>query len=287
MKFLDIRTDFAFKKVFGSVESKGRLISFLNSIIYADSLEQIIDLEIVDPYNIPMLKGMKDSFVDVKALLNNKSTVIIEMQVLPHVGFEKRILYNMAKNYSTQLVKGEQYQLLNPIIALTIVDFDMFPNTSHFISRFKLRENETFIKYSDDLEMVFVELPKFTKSLGELKNIEDEWIWFVKNAGSLEYIPNEISEDVKGALEIVNEATMSLEELEIQKQKKDFIFIQAGSITLAHEKGREEGREEGMEKGRRNAMVEVATSLLGYLDDAIIAKQTKLSVEEVSALRNR
>ena len=234
-----------------------------------------------------MLKGMKDSFVDVKALLNNESTVIIEMQVLPHVGFEKRILYNMAKNYSTQLVKGEQYQLLNPIIALTIVDFDMFPNTSHFISRFKLRENETFIKYSDDLEMVFVELPKFTKSLGELKNIEDEWIWFVKNAGSLEYIPNEISEDVKGAFEIVNEATMSLEELEIQKQKKDFIFIQAGSITLAHEKGREEGREEGMEKGRRNAMIEVATSLLGYLDDAIIAKQTKLSVEEVSALRNR
>ncbi|MDQ5920679.1 MAG: hypothetical protein QG673_735, partial [Pseudomonadota bacterium] len=28
MKFLDIRTDFAFKKVFGSEDSKVRLISF-------------------------------------------------------------------------------------------------------------------------------------------------------------------------------------------------------------------------------------------------------------------
>ena len=33
MKFLDVRTDFAFKKVFGSQDSRPRLISFLNAII--------------------------------------------------------------------------------------------------------------------------------------------------------------------------------------------------------------------------------------------------------------
>ena len=33
MKFLDVRTDFFFKKVFGCSDSKVRLISFLNSMI--------------------------------------------------------------------------------------------------------------------------------------------------------------------------------------------------------------------------------------------------------------
>ncbi len=51
-------------------------------------------MEIVDPYNIPMLKGMKDTFVDVKATLDNHTTVIIEMQVLNVEAFEKRVLYN-------------------------------------------------------------------------------------------------------------------------------------------------------------------------------------------------
>ena len=67
MKFLDIKTDFAFKKVFGSADSKDLLISFLNATIDFENNRKIEDLTIVDPYNIPMLKGMKDTFVDVKA----------------------------------------------------------------------------------------------------------------------------------------------------------------------------------------------------------------------------
>ena len=281
MKFLDIKTDFAFKKVFGSEDSKERLISFLNSIVYADESEKIIDLTILDPYNIPKLKGMKDTYVDVKAKLDNDTKVIIEMQILPHEGLEKRILYNMAKNYSSQLVKGDKYQLLNPVIALTIVNFTMFDDLSSCVSRFKLLEKTKFTDYSDDFELIFVELPKFNKELNELVNIEDEWIWFVKNAGSLECIPSEMSPSVKDALETANEANMSEEELELQKQKKDFIYIQDASISLALKKGLEKGREEG----KKEAMVEMAISLLDLLDDEMIASKTKLTIQEVRTLR--
>ena len=98
MNFLDVKTDFAFKKVFGSAESKDILISFLNALIEFPHQQKITDLTIVDPYNIPMLRGMKDTYVDVKAVLSNDSKVIIEMQVLNNEGFEKRVLYNAAKN---------------------------------------------------------------------------------------------------------------------------------------------------------------------------------------------
>jgi hypothetical protein len=127
MNFLDIKTDFAFKKVFGSEGSKDILINFLNAVITFENNQKIKSLTIVDPYNIPMLKGMKDTYVDVKAELDNNSHVIIEMQVLNHEGFEKRILYNAAKKYSAQLKKGDRYHLLNPVIALTITDFGLFP----------------------------------------------------------------------------------------------------------------------------------------------------------------
>ena len=82
MRFLDVKTDFAFKKVFGSQQSKPVLIDFLNAMLDYSGEFAIADLEIVDPYQIPLIKGMKDSFVDVKARLANGSRVIVEMQVV-------------------------------------------------------------------------------------------------------------------------------------------------------------------------------------------------------------
>ena len=89
MQFLDVKTDYAFKKVFGSDTSKHILISFLNALVYDNKKIKIKDLIIVDPYNVPMIKGVKDTFVDVKAILDDDTKVIIEMQVLGSI----KILY--------------------------------------------------------------------------------------------------------------------------------------------------------------------------------------------------
>jgi len=211
MKFLDVRTDFAFKKVFGSKDSKPRLISFLNSLIDFDKGYKINDLTIIDPYNIPKLKGMKDTFVDVKVVLSDDSTVIIEMQVLSHEGFEKRILYNTAKNYSMQLQKGEKYHLLKPVLALTIVDFEIFPENDDIVNSFKVLNKKHLTTYSNDIALVFVELKKFNKSLEECSDIQDDWLYFLKNAEDLTVIPESLPEEVVTAYEVSNEAIMSTE----------------------------------------------------------------------------
>jgi len=259
MKFLDVKTDFAFKKVFGSADSKDLLINFLNSVIEFENKRTITDLTIVDPYNIPMLKGMKDTFVDVKAQLNDGSRVIIEMQVLNHEGFEKRVLYNAAKNYSVQLTKGDTYHLLNPVIALTITDFVLFDSSPELINNFKLLEKKQFIEYSDDIELVFIELPKFTKTEAELISIQDKWLYFIKNAGDLDYIPHNLEQELEKAFSIANEANLSAEELELQHKKRDWIYIQKSSIELATKtglkQGLEEGLEQGLEQGEWNAKV--------------------------------
>ena len=135
--FINPKTDFAFKKIFGSEHSKDILISFLNAILYNEQ-DAIQDLVILDPYQAPRIEGIKDSYLDVKATLADDKTVIIEMQVLNVLGFEKRVLYNAAKAFSIQLGVGEDYTLLNPVIALTITDFEMFPGNDRIISRYRL-----------------------------------------------------------------------------------------------------------------------------------------------------
>jgi predicted transposase/invertase (TIGR01784 family) len=277
MQFLDVKTDYAFKKVFGSEDSKDKLISFLNAIIYNNAKIKIKDLVIVDPYNIPMIKGVKDTFVDVKAVLSDDTKVIIEMQVLHHAGFEKRVLYNAAKNYSIQLNKAEDYHLLNPVIALTIVDFTMFKDNKNIINRFKLIEKDTFIDYNNDIELVFVELPKFKKEENELDNISEQWIYFIKNAGSLEYIPSTLDTQIKNALDTVNEANLTKDELEAQHKRKEFISIQ----RLALMKAKNDGIQQGIEQGKIN----IAKNLLDILDDETISLKIDLSIDIIKNLR--
>ncbi|GBO56437.1 cold-shock DEAD-box protein A [Pseudanabaena sp. lw0831] len=175
MQFINPKTDFAFKKIFGSEQSHDVLISFLNAILY-NGENTIRQLTILNPYLAPRIRGVKDTYLDVKATLDNETKVIIEMQVLNIEGFEKRILYNAAKTYSIQLGVGDDYTMLNPVIALTITDFEMFPEINQLTSCFILKEKDFLINYPIyDLELVFVELPKFHKTIDDLETLADKW----------------------------------------------------------------------------------------------------------------
>jgi len=283
MNFLDVKTDYAFKKVFGSEQSKPILISFLNALIDFENGEKIVDLTIVDPYQIPLINGMKDSYVDVKAILSNNKRVIIEMQVLNVEGLEKRILYNAAKAYSTQLKKGASFSTLEPIIALTITDFSMFTDLKQVITYFKLIEKNTLVRYNDDIELIFIELPKFEKQEHELTTITDKWIFFIKNAGSLEYIPEtlKIEEEIAEAFDIANMAGMTEEELEAQWKRQEYILMQRGAIAFAEKTGLDRGYKKGLEQGVKETAKQLL--LLG-IDIETVKKATNLTEEEIRRL---
>jgi predicted transposase/invertase (TIGR01784 family) len=251
MNFINPKTDFAFKKIFGSADSKDILISFLNAILY-EAQPVIEDLEIIDPYLAPKIKGVKDTYLDVKAKISGSKTVIIEMQVLNVESFEKRILYNATKAYSVQLKSGENYNLLNPVIALTITDFQMFEHLETVISRFCIKEKNNLVDYlADELEFVFVELPKFNKTLPELETLTDKWIYFMKTARTLSYVPEELGNvpELRQAFAIANEANLEPDELEDLERREIFIQDQRGAITKATRLGMEEGIRRGIERG--------------------------------------
>ncbi len=300
MIFINPKTDFAFKKIFGSEQSRGILISFLNAILYGGN-SVIQDLTILDPYQAPKILGIKSSYLDVKARLNNGNWVIIEMQVLNVEGFEKRVLYNATKTYSAQLRKGDEYGVLSPVIALTITDFEMFNDIDRPISRFILKEKECPVEYPiSDLELVFIELPKFKTALCDLETLADKWIYFLQNAKDLTMVPETMGaiEEIQQAFDIANEAGLSLAELDLVERQLMYIQDQRGAVTYAMKKGmnegkeegrkqgRKQGKEEGKEEGRKEMQRSIAQQLLSTLEDSAISQVTGLSLEDVQAIRS-
>ncbi len=97
MKFVDVKNDIAFRKIFGNENRKEVLISFLNAVLWLNDDKKIVDVHILTPYQLPDLKGGKVTIVDVKAKDQNEKTYIVEMQVGEVDGFDKRVLYYASK----------------------------------------------------------------------------------------------------------------------------------------------------------------------------------------------
>ena len=112
--------------------------------------------------------------------------------------------------------------------------------------------------------------------------ITNQWIYFIKHAGEMDFIPDSFSPHVNEAFSLIDESMMSAKELEAQHKRKEFIFIQKSSLALAEEKGLEQGREEGA----NYKSVVIARNMLGAgMSVEQVAQLTELSVDQVRALK--
>ncbi len=120
---------------------------------------------------------------------------------------------------------GKKYVKHNPVIALTITDFVMLTDKklkSSVITSFKFMETAQSVLFPDNqMEMVFVELPKFDKKESELRSMADKWIYFIKEAWNLTTIPETLTDDesINHAVQIANAAGLTPMELEIEEKQ--------------------------------------------------------------------
>ncbi|RUT06497.1 hypothetical protein DSM106972_027540 [Dulcicalothrix desertica PCC 7102] len=163
---------------------------------------------------------------------------------------------------------------------MTITDFDMFENSNKVISRYKLKEKDDLTDYSDDIELVFVELPKFNKQLSELETLSDKWLYFLKAANTLESVPASMEEvpEINHAFEVARESKLTRKELELLEKREMFLHDSKNAILKA--------RQDGKQEGAKEKAIEIARSLIGILDVQTISQTIGLSVAEVERLRN-
>ena len=156
-----------------------------------------------------------------------------------------------------QLTKGEPYHILTEVVAVTITDFEMFPDLARVVSCFRLRADENAAICHQDLELVFAELPKFKKTEAELETTLDRWLFFFKTAKDLTAIPRSLSVEpaIVKALELANRAAWTEEELDDLEKREMWIVEQRHILRKAVEAERklgeaEEKAREAEEKGR-------------------------------------
>ncbi len=272
MKFVDVKNDVAFRKIFGNENRKETLISFLNAILDFHGDQHISQVNILNPYQLPKLKGGKVTIIDVKATDQAGRTYIVEMQVADIDGFDKRVLYYSSKSYSDQIKRADFYRKLRPVIFIGILDFEHTQN-KNYISRSQVRDIETGEQTIKDMEFTFIELPKFTKELHELKTLTEKWVYFIKNAESLEVVPENINDEgLKSAYEEANIQTWTQEELDAY----EYAFM------------REEDERARLDKAEMKGKVDGITGLYSNgVSVSIIAKSFNLTELEVFEIIER
>ncbi|MEM6700936.1 MAG: PD-(D/E)XK nuclease family transposase, partial [Bacteroidota bacterium] len=62
-EYVDPKVDIAFKKIFGDEKRKHILISLLNAVMD----KGIVEVDIVNPYQIPKLPELKYTILDIRA----------------------------------------------------------------------------------------------------------------------------------------------------------------------------------------------------------------------------
>ena len=214
MQFADIKNDIAFRKIFGNEKKTEILISFLNAVLKLEGNRKITWVEILNPYQLPIVLGAKSTILDVKAKDKLGNEYIVEMQVTDRIGFAKRVVYYSAKSYSAQLNSGHEYYKLKPTIFIGILNFT-FLESENYISRHLILDAETKEHKLKDLDFNFIELPKFNKTEQELQNLIEKWVYFIKNAESLTVIPAGLDDEgLKSAYTEANQHSWTKEDLE-------------------------------------------------------------------------
>ncbi len=278
MRFIDPKIDFAFKKIFGSSDSKDILSNFLNAILY-EGQPLIEDLEIIDSQPENPTLGTQETRLDVKATINGDRIALVEIQLINVPSFGNRVLYNAAKSYSQQLTGKDRYERLKTVISLKIADFEMFENQPEFMSRFVFQEKEQQFECPDTaIELVFIELPKFSKELAALETTADQWIYFIKNTSTLETVPETLSAvpEIQKAFRIAREDNFTQEELkELQKQE---LWIQDQQIAI------EIAREQVTKTAQLSLILRQLVRRLGTIQPETENSIRQLSVQELENL---
>ncbi|WP_223245650.1 Rpn family recombination-promoting nuclease/putative transposase [Cardinium endosymbiont of Bemisia tabaci] len=156
-KFLNPKNDVAFRKIFGSEKHKDILIHFINDVLDLKKSEKIEKVTFLSTIQDPDIACKKESIVDVLCTDQYGKQIIVQMQVAPQKGFEKRAQYYASKAYCGQLNSGQEvgarYQDIKSVIFIAITDYIIFPEKKDYVSNHVILDSK---KYERDLYSVVI-----------------------------------------------------------------------------------------------------------------------------------
>ncbi|MDP5172050.1 MAG: Rpn family recombination-promoting nuclease/putative transposase [Bacteroidia bacterium] len=195
-RYINLFTDFGFKKLFGEEPNKDLLISFLNSLL--EGKELIADLTYLKSERLGKNEGERKAVYDLYCSNEKGEKFIVEIQRVKQEFFKDRSLYYSTFAIQEQALKGKKWNYeLKAVYMIAVLDFEFSDgDVEKFHHRVKLIEEETQKVFYDKLSFIYLEIPKFDKKLDELASDYEKWLFAFKNLHRLREMPKELEEGI-------------------------------------------------------------------------------------------
>ena len=291
-RFIDPRVDWAFKRIFGSEDTKECLITFLNGL-FEDELV-IKDVTFAKTEKLGLRPDDRGVVFDVYCVTNEDKHVIVEMQKKEQEYFADRALYYTARAIVQQGIRGVWDYHLAPVYTVCFMDFVLdSPILKKFRTDLVLTDLQTHQRVSDRMRIVYLQLPLFDKHTeAECMDIFDCWIYIMKNMNMFEQMPfSEKYPVFRKLAEIGDLRKLSREELELYdediKNMRDIYATRKFDEKRGMEKGMAKGRAEGKVEGKAEGKAEVARNLLAMgMPWSQIMQATGLTEDQLKQLQS-
>lgn len=282
MKYLDPKADLTFKRVFG--EHPDLVMSLLNALLPLTAGQEITDIEYLPSEMVPENPLRKNSIVDVRCKDKEGRQFIVEMQMIWSPEFKQRVLFNASMAYVRQMNVGEQYELLQPVYSLNLVNEIFEPSLEGYYHHYQMIHVENSDKVIDGLQLIFVELPKFTPHSYSEKKMQVLWLRYLTEINEkTREVPEELmaNSEVKKAVNALEISAFTDAQLAGYEKFWDIISVEKTLYNSAERRGMAQGMAQGKAEERHLIAINLKKQGVSF---EIISQCTGLPVKEIELL---
>ena len=246
-KYINPFTDYGFKRLFGEELNKDLLLDFLNELLKEEQ-GQIKDLTYLKTEQLGTTEVDRKAIFDLYCENEKGEKFIVELQKTKQNFFKDRTVYYSTFPIREQAKRADWDYELKAVYTIAILDF-VFESDKKDEKKFrydvKLTEQETNEVFYDKLTFIYLEMPKFNKTVDELETRFEKWLYVIKNLNKLDRIPEKLKEKIFDKLfESAEIAKFTTEQIRSYEDSLKYYRDIKNSIDTAKEEGKIEGKTE-------------------------------------------
>lgn len=269
--------DVLFKFIFANEDRKQVTIDFLNAVLNRQEQKTIKDIQFKNSEIVPLFEEDKLTRFDIFCVTEDGTQIDVEVQVVNKKNMERRTLFYWSQMYLMNLNKGEKYQDLKPAITINILRYNIFPEDS-FHSMYSIYNMETHRRLNEDMELHFLEVPKFKKKPISEMNRMERW---------LAYFSNKLNQQEMEELamnESAIQTAMNAAAVFMQNKEERLKYLNREMAIIDYESDKAAWIDEGRTKEK---IFMVHSMIKNGLDDITISKISALPIEVIQQERNK
>lgn len=278
--FIDLRTDFGFKRCFGEEKVMKR---FLNIIIGKEygHIESLVFENVEQTKTREVRRGVT---FDLRCTLDNGENVIVEMQNYGHRFFLTRANYYLYTLMDKHIEKGiswsKREQDVPCLIGVFILGTPMKELTDVITQTVECKLSTGEIIW-DRMRKYFISLPNFTFNNDEDPSDEEIWIQTIKNLGNMvsfdSNLYNRADDELKALIDKARVSALSDDEYARYEAELKILSDEGTAEMYGYDRGVKDGMEKGLILTAK-AMKEKG------INAELIAQITQLSIAEIESL---